>query len=113
MKRRRPQAVGNLMDAYFERMHLTEQYRNAAVITSWQQVAQTELSQSSVSDLCTSVLGEHIMRFTDQLKIKNKVLYVHFTSAPMRHEISMRKASLIRNLNEQAGHEVIKDIVFQ
>ena len=113
MKRRRPQAVGNLMDAYFEKMHLTEEYRNASVITSWQQVATKELSQSAVKDLCSSVLGDHILKFTDQLKIKNQVLYIHFTSAPLRQEFSMRKLSLMRNLNESAGYAVIKDIVFQ
>ena len=50
---------------------------------------------------------------TDELYIKNKVLFVKLSSSVIRNELSMMRSNLLQRLNEKVGQEVITDIVFR
>ena len=50
---------------------------------------------------------------TDELYISNKVLFVNLSSSVIRNELSMMRSKIVQRLNESAGAEVIKDIVFR
>jgi len=58
------------------------------------------------------VLGP-LAKPTDELYIKNKVLFVNLSSSVIRNELSMMRSTLLRRLNEKAEEEVITDIVFR
>lgn len=58
------------------------------------------------------VLGP-LAKPTDELYIKNKVLFVKLSSSVIRNELSMMRSNLVRRLNEKTGYEVIMDIVFR
>ena len=58
------------------------------------------------------VLGP-LAKPTDELYIKNKVLFVRLSSSVICNELAMMRSVLLRNLNEKAGEEVITDIVFR
>lgn len=59
------------------------------------------------------VVGASINRYTVQRYIKDHVLYVHLTSAPLRHELAMHKTRLLKALNEITGKQTITDIIFR
>ena len=58
------------------------------------------------------VLGP-LAKPTDELYIKNKVLFVRLSSSVIRNELSMMRSTLVRRLNEKTGEEVITDIIFR
>ena len=72
-----------------------------------QKLAETRAIQS-----WRGLLGEGVMKYTTSVYIRNQVLYVRLSSAVLRNELSMCREQLIIRLNEEAGEEVIREIVF-
>jgi len=58
-----------------------------------------------------AAVGKAIASRTSKVYIKNQVLYVKLNSSVARNELLMLKEALREKLNEQAGREIIKDIV--
>ena len=57
------------------------------------------------------VVGPFIASHTIDLSIKNGALYVRVDSDALRSELSYSKSLLMKNLNEMAGKEIVKEIV--
>ena len=70
-----------------------------------------KIKESRIIAAWSQVLGP-LAKPTDELYIKNKVLFVRLLSSVIRNELSMMRSTLLRSLNEKAGEEVITDIVF-
>ena len=71
-----------------------------------------KLKQSRIIAAWHETLGP-LARTDDELYIKNNVLFARISSAAIRNELSMRRSTIVQRLNEKAGAEVIKDIVFR
>ncbi len=59
-----------------------------------------------------SVVGEHIGRVAEAIKIVRGVLVVRVKNGVWRNELSLRKREIIGTLNQALGDEVVKDIQF-
>ena len=59
-----------------------------------------------------SVVGEHIGRAAEAVKIVKGVLVVRVKSGRWRNELNLRKGEIIASLNKALGGEVVKDIRF-
>lgn len=53
-----------------------------------------------------------ISKATKKIYMRNGVLYVSMDNASLRFELAGRKSEIIKKLNEKAGLEVVKDIIF-
>jgi len=71
------------------------------------------LFEKRLIDAWPLVLGSNIVKYTSELKIKNKVLYVSLTSSVLRHDLFLSRDDIKKSLNKQVGVEVIVDIVFR
>lgn len=60
-----------------------------------------------------SIMGKMIAKHTKDISIKNKTLYITLDSAALRNELVMAKTKIISLLNENAGKELVTDIVFK
>ncbi len=58
------------------------------------------------------IMGPMVQKRTLDLSIRNKILYVRLESAALREELAYSKEKLIERLNEEAGVEVITQVVF-
>lgn len=58
------------------------------------------------------VVGPFIATHTIDLSIRNRVLFVRVDSDALRNELSYSKSLLVKNLNNEAGKEVIDEVVF-
>lgn len=58
-------------------------------------------------------LGPTILRYTRNLYVKKRVLYVQLSSSVVRQTLLMRKTELIKELNTYARGEAIIDIVLR
>lgn len=59
------------------------------------------------------LLGEGVSHYTKNIYFQRNVLHVQLTSSVLRAELIMNKQSLIDKLNEHAGMEIVKEIVFR
>jgi len=71
------------------------------------------LNEKRLIDAWPLVLGNNIVKYTSELNIKNRVLYVSLTSSVLRHDLFMSREEIKKSLNNQVGVEVIVDIVFR
>lgn len=71
------------------------------------------LSEKRLIDAWPVVLGTNIMKYTTELSIKNRVLYVNLSSSVLRHDLFLSREEIKNSLNKQVGAVVIVDIVFR
>lgn len=62
-------------------------------------------------ELWAEVVGEYVARVTEDVYIRNGVLYVSFSSAAVRAEIFMRRRLLMDQLNTRLRGRVVRNIV--
>jgi len=96
MKRRNEETLKTVINRMLKAYGLEEGYFKTLLINSW-----------------PVVMGKMVSVKTIDLNIKNKVLYVKMSSAPLKQELSYGKQKIVTMLNEHVGHEVIVDVVFQ
>lgn len=61
----------------------------------------------------SEIAGPMINKYTYNVFYNNRKIYVKLTSSVLRHELSMGKQKLIKNINEKVGEELIDDIVLK
>lgn len=58
------------------------------------------------------IMGAPIVKYTKEIRLKNKRMYIKLTSSVIREELSMGKSKIIKMINEDLGKVVLLDIVF-
>lgn len=66
-----------------------------------------------LQDAWNKISGPMINKYTYSIFYNDHKLYVKLTSSVLRHELSMGKQKLIRNLNEELGEELVKDVILK
>ena len=86
--------IGDLIKEFYEQHRGPEYLDEVKVVESW-----------------PKVVGPFIASHTIDISIKNGVLHVRVDSDALRNELSYSKSLLMKNLNEQVGKEIVKEIV--
>jgi hypothetical protein len=96
MKRTESQAIGKLLKAFFEdNPQMADKLAETRLMNYW----NNEMSQA-------------VSRYTGNLFVRNRVLYVQLKSSVLKNELMMHREQMIENLNKAAGRNVIDHIVF-
>lgn len=77
-----------------------------------QQGLETPLLQKRLMDAWPDVAGEVIAGYTTNVRIYNQTLYVSISVPALRADLSMKRAELVKKLNDNVGSHVIADIRF-
>ncbi|MBS3768856.1 MAG: DUF721 domain-containing protein [Bacteroidales bacterium] len=96
MRRKNSQALGEVIQRYLEALDIDDKLKEVRLIKSWE-----------------SLVGKMISNKTNKIYIKDKKLFVYLNSSIARNELSMVRDDLVKRLNEQAGGEIIEDIVLK
>ena len=96
MKRNNAEPIGKLIQQFLRQESLESPLNEQRLLDAWPQI-----------------LGPAIASYTKELYIRNKILYVHLTSAALRQELMMGRELLVRNLNQKVGATVITYIIFR
>jgi hypothetical protein len=72
-----------------------------------------QMMEARVCRLWGELLGRKIMHYTSSTYIKNRVLYVSMTSSVIRSELIANRKRLVVTLNNNAGSNVIDEIVIR
>lgn len=59
------------------------------------------------------LMGKPIASRTTRLFVKDGVLFVKLSSAPLKNEMNLNKARVLDIIRKEFGEKVLKDIVFQ
>ena len=96
MRKSNTEKIGSLIKGYIKENQLEQKLFEIDIITSWEKL-----------------LGKTVARYTEQLNISNKTLFVKISSSVVRNELFMMKEEIRKRLNEKSGQEIIKEIVFR
>jgi len=95
MQRTKTVSIKQVISEVFDENKFADKLAEARIMAAWHET-----------------LGS-LSKPTDELYIKNKVLYVNLSSSVVRNELYMMRSTLVQRLNEKAGREVITDVVFR
>lgn len=96
MRRSNTQKLSDILKDYIEENKLEKKLTEVDLIASWEMV-----------------VGKTIAKYTESLRINNGTLFVKTTSPALRSELVMMKEQLRTRLNEHAGSELIREIIFR
>lgn len=71
------------------------------------------LAEQKIIDGWASRMGKMIANHTKEISIYDKKLFLHIDSAPLRQELFYTREKIVKMLNEEAGEEVIREIIFR
>lgn len=95
MKRTNSQPIADLLNSFFEdNPKMADKLAEVRLIDYWHS------------------MNPMISRYTTDLFVKNRVLYVKLTSSVLKNELMLGKDNLINKLNEAVRREIIGDIRF-
>jgi predicted nucleic acid-binding Zn ribbon protein len=96
MRKSNTQSISSVLKSYVQENKLERKLSELDLIQSWE-----------------SVMGKTVARYTGNLYIQNSTLFVETTSPIVRNELLMMKEEIRVRLNEVAGTELIKAIIFR
>jgi hypothetical protein len=73
---------------------------------------KSKFNESYLVTYWEKIMGASIAQRTEKIYIKNGILYLRISSAPLRQELVLAKTKLISLLNAEIGEEIIKEVVF-
>ncbi|HJN07010.1 MAG TPA: DUF721 domain-containing protein [Bacteroidales bacterium] len=65
-----------------------------------------------VVNLWEKVVGGIIAKHTTNKYVKDGIFYVAVDSSVLRNELYMKRSSIVKELNDEMGKKVIKEIIF-
>lgn len=95
MRRSRPIRIGELWSGFLDSNPVTTR----------------KLCEARIPEAWNATVGPAVASLTTSVSIKNGTLLVCLSSSVARHDIFMRRAQLLRTLNEKLGMEVIGNII--
>ncbi len=96
MRRIEPQLVGDVLRQIIEESDMLHRLDEFKAIDAWK-----------------PVVGEHIASLTARPYVNNGVMIIAVSSAPLRNELTMNRATRVSLINERVGRPAIKDIRFK
>lgn len=96
MRKSNTQSISDVLKNYVRENKLDRKMSELDLIKSWE-----------------ATMGKTVTRYTKNLYIQNSTLFVETTSPIVRNELLMMKEEIRTRLNEIAGSELIKAIIFR
>ena len=72
-----------------------------------------EIQALQVEDVWEKIMGRTVARYTNNLKVIHKTLYVTTNVAPLKQELNFQKEKIKLRINEALGDKVIDNVVIQ
>ena len=72
-----------------------------------------EIQALQVEDVWEKIMGRTVARYTNNLKVIHKTLYVTTNVAPLKQELNFQKEKIKLRINEALGDKLIDNVVIQ
>ena len=91
-----PEALGDAIQNMLNSFKISDKFNETDLISSW-----------------ARIMGEPIAKRTSKIYIRDKKLYVHLTSAPLKHELSMSRDKILVLLTKEIGKPVVNEVIIK
>jgi len=95
MRKKNTQKLSDVIQAFVKEKNLQKKFDEIEVVSSWEKI-----------------LGKTVSSYTEKVNLYNGVLFVKMKSSVVKSELMMMKEDIKKRLNEEAGSEAVKKIVF-
>lgn len=96
MRRSNTQSLSDVLKEYIKEVQIEHKLKEVDVVQSWE-----------------GLLGKTIAHYTRNIYIRKKVLFVEISSSVVKNELFMMREEIKRKINENAGEEIVKTIIFK
>lgn len=72
-----------------------------------------EIQALQIEELWEKLMGKTIAKYTDQIRIANKTLFITTHVAPLKQELTYQKETIKLRVNEALGSNDIQEVVIQ
>ncbi len=96
MRKSNTQPLKGVIQEYIEALGHQRKIKEVNLISSWEQI-----------------VGKLVARHTNQIYIKNGVLFVYIDSSVIRNELIMIREQIMHRMNEHAGSEIITKVMLR
>lgn len=96
MQRKETQSIGDILNEILQTQGLNIGLDGARIRQAWQEI-----------------MGDSVVRYTEQISFDKGTLYVSLTSAILRNELFMCRSQIIEKLNHKIGRQAIQTIIFR
>jgi predicted nucleic acid-binding Zn ribbon protein len=72
-----------------------------------------DIQALQVADVWEKVMGKTIARYTENLKVIHRTLYITTNVAPLKQELIYQKEQIKQRVNEALGEKLIDQVVVQ
>lgn len=90
----------------------TEQIHNVVLQFLREEGIETPYNQYRVVKAWSTVMGEVVSKYTQEVFVKGQDLHVKITSPALKQNLMSEHRSIARRLNEFIDAQVIEDVVF-
>ena len=96
MRRKKTLLLSQVLKEYRSQMNIDTRLKEVSLVNSWEEIA-----------------GRAIAKRTTKVYIKSGKLFIYLSSPVVRNELMMVRESLRQRLNEEAGEELVKEIILR
>jgi predicted nucleic acid-binding Zn ribbon protein len=72
-----------------------------------------DIQAMQIQELWEQIMGKTIARYTENLKIINRTLFITTNVAPLKQELLYQKEKIKLRVNEALGEKLIDEVVIQ
>lgn len=72
-----------------------------------------DIQAMQIEEVWGKVMGKTIARYTENIKVINRTLFITTHVAPLKQELVYQKAQIVSRINEALGEKVIDDVVIK
>lgn len=72
-----------------------------------------EIQALQIEEIWEKIMGKTVAKYTDQIKIINKTLFITTNVAPLKQELQYQKEKIKLRVNEALGTNDIQEVVIQ
>ena len=91
-----PSTIGDSVNDMLKAFRLEEKFDETNLIGQWERV-----------------MGSPIAKRTTKIYISNKKLFVHLSSAPLKHELNMSRDRILVMLTKEFGKPIVNEVIIK
>lgn len=96
MRNRNEASIKDIIDGFISDQKLTPKLLESKIITDWK-----------------LIVGDMIFNHTDKMYVKEGVLYLYISAAPLKQELNFQKTKISELVNAHLGQQFIEQVVIR
>lgn len=96
MRKSQTQKISDVISDCLRELNIDRKLKEVSLVSQWEEL-----------------MGKTVAVRTDRIYIRNRVLFIHVTSAILKNELIMMRNQIVERLNENAGEKILESIVIK